>query len=410
MLTADLAMSWRRGERIHPRYIKREDAEFLQDAADLINLFREHEGRTRALLERELQEYVGVGTDYRILRGLIKLLMDRCTFEIPGSVDPVEIRRALFLRAREHHPLTESSEARKGVVASTALELGCEAEAVLESLYADLPDNQRLVEFEEILPQELLDRYNLAQAQALLYRAVGMRLRVEPQTAAGYRQLFNAIKAYRLIHTIKGSAREGYEIFLNGPVSMFHRSQKYGVQMAVFLPALLLCEGWQMRAEIAQKPQGSLLFELDSRQTQLRTHYLPEMNYENPVLEKLAANWERANTAWRLRASGEVVDLKGGAFIPDFVLSHADGHKFYLEVLGFWTPQHLKERLEEFERGAFKNYLIAAWDELRGTRDPLTRVPPHVIIFKKKLDPVVVELALNELINQEETVEASGNE
>ncbi|HYE65208.1 MAG TPA: DUF790 family protein, partial [Pyrinomonadaceae bacterium] len=242
MLTADLAMSWQRGDRTGPRYLKTEDPKYLQEAADLIEVFGEHQGRRRADLEQVLQDYVGVGTDYKILRGLIKLLMDRCTFETASSKDPAEVRRLLFLKARQYHPVINDEAARTEIITGVASELGCEPDVVLNGLYADLPENQKLVDFEKLPARELLDRYNLAQAQALLYRSVRMHLQVEPQDAAGYRELFGAIKTYGLIHTIKGNARAGYEILLDGPVSMFHRSQKYGVQMAVFLPALLLCK------------------------------------------------------------------------------------------------------------------------------------------------------------------------
>src|ERR1044072_48841 len=105
MLTADLAMSWQRGDRLNPRYIDVEDEEYLRAAEDLIALFDSHDGRTRAALEESLQEYVGTGTDYRILRGLIKLLTDRCEFETSAPAEPLEIRRALFLKARESHPV-----------------------------------------------------------------------------------------------------------------------------------------------------------------------------------------------------------------------------------------------------------------------------------------------------------------
>jgi predicted nuclease of restriction endonuclease-like RecB superfamily len=89
------------------------------------------------------------------------------------------------------------------------------------------------------------------------------------------RQVFNEIKAFRLIHAIRGNARSGYEVRLNGPVSLFHRSQRYGVQMAVFLPALLLHPGWQLRAEIEAK-RGKAFFELNSQQHKLRSHYVKE--------------------------------------------------------------------------------------------------------------------------------------
>ena len=92
-----------------------------------------------------------------------------------------------------------------------------------------------------------------------------MRLWVEPQAPEGFRELFGAIKAYRLIHTVKGNSREGYEVRLDGPVSIFHRSQKYGIQMAVFLPALLLCKGWRMRAEIQAQRRPRRLLRADER-------------------------------------------------------------------------------------------------------------------------------------------------
>jgi predicted nuclease of restriction endonuclease-like RecB superfamily len=85
------------------------------------------------------------------------------------------------------------------------------------------------------------------------------------------------------------------------------------------------------------------------------------------------------------------------------VLRHREGgQQFYLEILGFWTPQYLQDRLREFEHAGFKNFILAAWDEWRGSRDPLTRIPPHTIIFKRSLDPVAVELALNALVSQEQ--------
>ncbi len=405
MLTADLALSWSRGGRTAPRYIDAEDPKYLQEADDLINLFRTHEGHARVELELALEEYVGLGTDYRIMRGLIKLLLDRCRFDTACAIDPAEIRRAVFLKARAHHPLINGEDVRAEIARAAAQELGGAPENIFAGLYADLPANQKLFEFEEAAAAELLHLYNLAQAQALLYRCVEMSLAVEPQDPEGYRELFNSIKAYRLIHTIRGNPATGYQIRLDGPVSMFHRSQKYGVQMAVFLPALLLCRGWSMRAEISLKPGtgggGSAFFELSSQQQQLRSHYLSAVPYENPVVEKLAESWARFDSPWTLEESREVIDLGESAFIPDFVIRHPEGKRVYLEILGFWTPQYLHDRLREFAHGGIDNFIIAAWDELRGSRDPLVSVPPHTIIFKKNLDPAVVELAINKLFAEE---------
>jgi predicted nuclease of restriction endonuclease-like RecB superfamily len=355
-------------------------------------------------LDHALEEYVGTGTDYKILRGFIKLLMDRCEFETASPVEPAEIRRALFTRARSLHPVTNDETARAEILRQVALELSAPPDLLLSSLYADLPENQKLLEFQPLGPEKLLDIYNLAQAQALLYHCVEMRLEVEPGLAReDYRELFSAIKAYRLIHTIKGDAAGGYQVRLDGPVSMFHRSQKYGVQMAVFLPALLMCKGWEMRAEIVSGKPGrpNAFFELSSSQRRLQSDYLEGLADENPVREKFAAKWEKHESQWTLAPSREVIPLGESAFIPDFVLTHAQGHTFYLEVLGFWTPRYLDNRLKEFAHARFSNFILAAWDELRGSRDPLAKIPPHAIIFKRSLDPAAVELLLNEFIAEE---------
>lgn len=396
MLTADLAQSWQRGDRTGPRYIDSAAPDHLSDAAQLIQLFQSYEGRTHGELDEALAEYIGVGTDYRIQRGLIKLLLDRCTFDTVATKDPVELRRALFRRAREHYPLLRQSEAGVELVHEVARELACPPDDLLAGLYADLPERQRLLAFDPIAPRALLDLYNLAQAQALLYRCVRLQLWVEPQAPAAYREIFGAIKAYRLLHTIKGSATTGYEVRLDGPVSLFHRSQKYGVQMAVFLPALLLCAGWRMRAEIVLKSPatGSAFFELDSQQQRLRSHYLRMTLNTQPDTDELAVRWARFDSPWALAANSEVIDIGASAFIPDYVLTHPDGPRVYLEILGFWTPQYLHERLREFAHARCENFILAASDELRGSREPLPHVPPHTVIFKTKLAPAEVVAAI----------------
>lgn len=397
MLTADLAQSWQRGGNIHPRYINADDANYLQVAEDLVAIVREHQGRRHGEITRALDEYVGTGTDYRILRGLIKLLTDRCVFATSAPADPVEIRAALFRRARTVHPVVDNPGLRQQIITDVAGEFNCAPESVIDGMYADLKENERLAEFEEIGARDLLDRYNLAQAQALLYRCVEMQLRVERQEPSGYRKLFDAIKAYRLIHSIKGSPGAGYEVLLNGPVSLFHRSQKYGIQMAVFLPALLACRGWQMRAEISAKQGGSAFFELASTQERLRPPDTGDFVYENLLLDKLIVSWAKLQSDWVLERSAAVIDLGASAFTPDMVFRHSGGKQIFLEALGFWTPRYLNERLREFAHDGFKDFILVMSEELRGSHEPPTDLPPNVIICKTVIDPGIVRATLDQL-------------
>lgn len=396
MLTTDLAMSWRRGERIFPRYLQSDDQRHLQTAADLALIVEQHRGRPRAELERALDEYIGVGTDYKILRGLIKLLQDRCEFETVGFKEPEEIRRALFTKTAARHPVI-SDELRQRLIAEAAIELECSPEEVMAGLYADLSGNQRLVAFEELSAAELLERYNLAQAQALLYRCSEMRLWIEPQEPGVTRRIFAEIKAFRLIHAITGDAARGYEVRLSGPISIFHRSQKYGIQMAVFLPALLLYRCWRMRAEIGTKT-GAAFFEMDSNQDRLRSHYVAEdAQTQNPQFVKLLEDFNRLAGEWSARPNQEVIDLGGSAFVPDVVFTREGAEPAHLEMLGYWTPRSLNERLKEFTRAGFKNYVIAVSEEMRCSRNAPTQLPANVIVYKKSLNARELQARLGRL-------------
>jgi uncharacterized protein len=398
MLTSDLAINWRRGDKIHPRLIKTDDAGYLRDAVTLIEIFEEFQNKTRGELEKELEEYVGTGTDYRILRGFIKLLTDRCEFETSAPADPVEIRQKIFLRARKFQPVLPASEQRNEILETIAEEFQTDAETLLSSIYADLSFQQKLVSFDEIEPQELLERYNLAQAQALLYKCLEMKIRVAPSSTENYRAIFGWIKHFGLIHSIQGNAVNGYEITLTGAASLFHRSQKYGIQMAVFLPALLLCENWRMRAEIAQKEGGNVFYELTSEQKELKSSYLDEPEYKNADIEKLKTDWEKANLDWQLRENREVIDLGKTAFIPDFALISPDNEKVYLDVLGFWTPKSLKKRLEEYHAANFRKFIFAAGQDLRGSREEFLGESENLIFYKTKILPRDVEAVAGKLV------------
>ncbi|CAA9417359.1 MAG: Hypothetical protein (associated with DNA helicase - Rad25 homolog) [uncultured Pyrinomonadaceae bacterium] len=397
MLTSDLAINWRRGDKIVPRTIKTDDAGYLRDAQVLIEIFDEFQGKTRGELESELEEYVGTGTDYRILRGLIKLLTDRCEFETASVAAPEDIRRRVFLEARKFQPVAPDSAAKNKVLETIAAEFETDSGTIYGQLYADLSFQQRLISFETIAPTDLLDRYNLAQAQALLYKCVEMKILVAPSDAANYRAIFNSIKRFGLIHAVAGNAANGYEIRLTGAASLFHRSQKYGVRMAVFLPALLLCQNWKVSAEVAQKQGGNVFYELTSEQTELKSCYYDEPEYENPDLEKLVKNWEKSSPdGWQLNENRKVIDLGKTAFAPDLVLVSPQNKEIYLDVLGFWTPKSLQKRLEEFATANYTKFILAASQELRGSRDEPLWESPNVLFYKTKIEPrLLVEAAGN---------------
>ncbi len=161
--------------------------------------------------------------------------------------------------------------------------------------------------------------------------------------------------------------------------------------MAVFLPALLLCENWKMSAEVAQKQGGNALYDLSSEQAELKSCYTDEPEYKNSDIEKLKKDWEKSGVAWQLQENREVIDLGKTAFIPDFVMISPGNEKVYLDVLGFWTPKSLKKRLEEFQTANFRKFIFAAGQDLRGSREEPLWTSENVVFYKTKILPSDLE-------------------
>ena len=392
MLTSDLLLTRSRGPYIEPRYVAVEDPALIDLAQALIDIHAEHQGKTRRELQRALDLLAGDRTDYRIQRGLAKLLGDHyCEFHIDSPQPPEELRYAVFTLARAHHPVVRETSLiypvkREDLLEQVALKHQLSSEDVLTGLYADLPENHQLATFAAPSPNELLLRYNVALAQAMLYRCEILRLSVYRNLPVRYKQLFKFIKFYRLIHTIEGDVDAGYEIGLDGPVSMFRHSQKYGLQMAIFLPALLLCTRWSMQADILRKDGRRQQFVLND-QSGLVSHYKDQTLYDSLLEETFATRFAKAKTQWQLERESEIVNLKETVMIPDFTFRHPDGRTAFLEIMGYWRPEYLRRKLEKLRQAQRKDLLVAVSSSLNVSEDDFTDVPGGVFFFKNKVQP-----------------------
>ena len=130
---------------------------------------------------------------------------------------------------------------RSAVLAEVARERGTTADAVERALFADLRGSHVLVAFEKLPAEALVHSYESAQAQAVLLRAVRVTLDVECASAHGLRALFRRLKFLRLLHTVSKHG-EGHRIVIDGPFSLFESVTKYGLQLALVLPALEGCD------------------------------------------------------------------------------------------------------------------------------------------------------------------------
>jgi predicted nuclease of restriction endonuclease-like RecB superfamily len=406
MLTGNLVRVRHARNLIVPYYLDADDPQWLAAAEQLLELFRGQNGRTRGELEDDLADTFGAQNGQLVIRGLAKLLEDRCEFEVVSGHPPDQLRALVFqaatLQRQSADTLTDAHGIarlrpfdRNEVLEHVGRELGLSAEQVDAGLFADLKSEQRLIAFQDIAPERLLQRYNVALAQAVLMRSTRVHVAIRREPPQRYRQLLRLVKFHRLICEIERSGDHACQLHLDGPLSLFSATQKYGLQLALFLPAVLLCRDFELRADLnwgaQRKPKT---FTINSGNG-LVSHNADTGMFIPPELGMFVELFRKKIEGWQIDQESEVFPLGDGFWVPDFRLTHtASGRSVYLEVLGFWRKSSAEAHLRRLREHASEPFLLAVSDSLRIEEEELEGLPAGVHRFRQMpLPDEVVKLA-----------------
>ena len=381
MLTLDLLRFRVVGDAVTPIYLDPR-GKYLAVAEQIAAAFGSCVGQTTGQLDETLDEMAGSAPDYKVYRGLAKMMGDYAAIEPPSELDAEALRMEVFEAAARDRPLVRTpdlvfTKTASEKLISIAADKGITPAKLELSLYADLKESQiiRAVD-ESITGVELIERYNTALAQAMLYRATRMIIDV----GDSYRTVFKYIKLARLIHSIR-PYEKGYRIDIDGPLSLFSNVERYGIAMAKLLPAVLKCQDWRLAAKV-NVGGGEKLFRLSPR-TGLKSHYRDEPVFDSAPEEAFFTKFVRNKTSkWRIEREGSILDLKETVMIPDFVFTHVDGRIVHLEIVGFWTPDYLTRKLDKLSRVRGASVVVAVPESLNCSSD---QFPGTVIRYKCRL-------------------------
>lgn len=396
MLTADLVRARRRGDRLYVSPLSaKKRAIALETATRLLDATAAHIGEERESFEQVCRAIIAQAGDRKLAAGLRKLVDDRCEFERPAAGDAAALRAAVFTHA--HSQRVAGDFDRDGILSHVAVQRGISADELERQLYADLRAAHTLLSFDSIDAESLVVLYERQREQAVLLRATRVSVQLECRDPQTLRALFHRLKFLQLLFTLEGKGPGRYSLELDGPLSLFSASTRYGLKLALALGALRACDRFELEAELLWgKERRPLRYQL-AEQRHGRGPLTPP-SLSEPA-EALLARFEGRKSAWRVRAADAVLELPGvGLVVPDLTFEREDGAVVHLEVLGFWSREAVWRRVD-LVRGGLPHRLLFAVSERLRVSEALLGDDDNaaLLVFKGTLRPKAVERKLDAL-------------
>lgn len=387
MLTAELVRARRQGTELKLTEIGAKlRPRAVELARDLLVLAEAHVGRTRAELQEAFASIEPKASEHKLALGLRKLVEDRIEFEMESALDPQKLRAEVFTAAAEARRARGPGAPleRDAFLLEQAAPLGLSVEQLLRALYADLRQAQIVKSFVALTPEQLVDGFDLAQKQAVLLRAVDLVADLHCGDAYAYRALFRKLKFFRLLHRIEPRADGGYRVHIDGPFSLFTGASKYGLELALSLPALMACDRYKINARVRWgKERLPLSFVIEGTAS-VSSEEVPLPD----EVELLRAKFASLQSAWTVEPAADILALPGvGLCVPDLRFMHAEtGEIAYLEVLGYWSRDAVWKRVELAQNGLNQRILFAVSSRLRVSEQVLAEQgPAELYVYKGAL-------------------------
>jgi predicted nuclease of restriction endonuclease-like RecB superfamily len=160
------------------------------------------------------------------------------------------------------------------------------------------------------------------------------------------------------------------------------RTRAYGVDFARFLAALVRLADWRLQAEIElRKGWRPLSFTLTSEDG-LGAGLGAPPEFDSSLEAAIARKFGRERAGWRLVREGAVIEAGTSLLVPDFVFCHDDGTEVALEIVGYWTPEYLADKLGKLAAVRGVNLVVAVPRHLAARAGTL---PASVLPFRRRV-------------------------
>ncbi len=347
MLTKNLLRFTCGDGRVAPRLLKPTPS-IVGLAEDLLAFWKAGVGQTLGELEDAATPILHGTKSLLVAKGLQKLVLDGCTFRDAASC--AELREtALAASARRlKSPLADPLAHRAAVAAETGL--------ALDELYGDLPHAAILERGCDLTAETLIARYNLAQCQGLLLTARQLEITIRDPGAGIRRRLLKALRFQRLLAEIRPLG-PSLRLVVSGPGSVLDQASRYGLNLALFLPALACAHRWEAVAEVVPgRERIGLRLELSHELGLVGdTRFLGFVPAEIRALED---DIRTRRPEWTVVENGDPLPTSAGELVVPDLRLRIGGRIVAVECFHRWHRAALERRLEQLAGGELPELVV----------------------------------------------------
>ena len=407
MLRKDLLRVSRAGGGYHPQFADRDHRPL---AARTIGVFQGHVGEPRHRLDDALDALEADADDFKLVRGFAALLERDAIFETRAPLPPERVRRTVFEAAEGVGGVVDDTD-RGRALSAAADRLGTDADAIEASLYAARDTNEVCAAFEPRWdPGGLIEQYNLSLAQTALFDATEVRIRSSDPA-----NLVSAVKRLGLLYEIRRRGERGNEreLVVTGPDALFRRTRRYGTAFARLLRSVAATAEWSLSATIDDRGTDRELRVDQGDVSVPGVEPVAEPTYDSGVEADFAARFAGLDLDWKLSREPEPLAAGPRAMIPDFAFDYRPGgaasarsgdesdtgsqpFRVFFEVMGFWTPEYVEKKLDQFGAVDDDVELLVAVDDSLGVGEEIDASGHRVVTYSGRVRVKDVVDALRE--------------
>ncbi len=384
------------GNQLVLHYLTEKDHAWLRALTDE---YERGVGSKRSALFARLKEPLTTPAPKAKQRWAVEVLQRLTDARAKAAVPPREARWATFTAAANF------AAPRGEVLKNASLLLGTDAESLEAALFADLRSESTTCALPAALsPEKLALDANLRLVNSWMQRARGVRITAWGNTRALVRQarLHGLICNIRRagppdtasaeaaiacgLDPLTESPTEGVELQISGPLALFRHTVIYGRALSALIPRALWCHRFELRAE-CETSSAAAVATLTVRSGDPLRVGRELAPYDSQVEARFAKDFRKAAPDWHLVREPRPVESLGSLIFPDFELVHRrDGaRRWLLEIVGFWTPKYLEEKLRKLRAARLENVLLCI-DQERGCSEAELPKDAKIIRYKRRID------------------------